>query len=141
MEAIDHIWTGFAGGAEDGEEPQGGGAGIVGGVGQAGGDVGQFADFDDAVFFTDVLGHFAFEHVEDFLVDWVEVVIMRFAWGKSGADEEQVFSFDHASFDEPFDVAPFEVDVFGIGGGDITIHEESENGGWWELGEGWFRTD
>jgi hypothetical protein len=77
------------------------------------------------VFFTDVLGHFAFEHVEDFLVDWVEVVIMSFSWGKSGADQEQVFSFDHARFDEPFDVAPFEVDVFGIGGGDITIHEES----------------
>ena len=91
----------------------------------------------NAVFFTDVLGHFAFEHVEDFLVDGVEVVIVGFSWGKSGADEEQVFGFDHTCFDEPFDVAPVEVDVFGIGGGDITIHEESENEGWWELGEGW----
>jgi hypothetical protein len=33
------------------------------------------------------------------------------------------------------------VDVLGFGGGDKTILEECENVGWWELGEGWFRTD
>jgi hypothetical protein len=120
-EAVDDHGFGAADVVEDGEEFEGSGARVESHVGGACGDECHFAWAEEAFFCADPLFGLAFDDEDDFFAAWVEVEEMGFACGEGGAAEVEFFGAGVAGGDEFLDVAPREVDVFGIDGGEVAF--------------------
>lgn len=102
----DGLVLGKLGGGEDGEEDEGFGVGVVGGVDRSGGDVGHFAGTQDAVFLPDPLLGPTVKDVDDFFPVGVDVEGVTPPRGHVGADEQELVRPDHIGPAEPFVVGP-----------------------------------
>jgi len=120
-EAVDDHGFGAADVVEDGEELEGAWSRVESHVGGASGDEGHFAWAEEAFFGTDPLLGVTFDDEDDFFAAWVEVEEVGFACGEGGAAEVEFFGAGVAWGDEFFDVAPGEIDVFGIDGGEVAF--------------------
>ncbi len=89
----------------------------------------DFTRLQNTTLFTNPLFGLALEHVNDFFAAGMDVEAMRAAGRKGRAYQKDLFGADNFGIGHPFHVAPWEVVVLDVGGGDkVSRHALTE--GW-----------
>lgn len=131
VEDLDGKFAGRFDRAEDGEEDERGRVWIAGGVGSVFGDVSHFAGIEEAFFALDPLFGLAGNDVDNFFAGGVGVEFVGGMRREGGADEDEFPGADDFRIGHGFNVAPGEVGVLEVFGGnevcwhgDVDLSEE-----------------
>jgi hypothetical protein len=90
------------------------------------GDMGHFAGFEEALFAFDPLFGFARDDVDDFFAGGVGVELVGAVRREGGADQDEFFGADDFRVGHRFNVAPREVGVLDVFGGDeVGRHDDN----------------